>query len=283
MFLISEQAENDALGTIIVVLTLISLVMILLERLYRGVEAIYAEWFDRPFVVHFYLFRQKLSPSRKHILTKKVAFYNNLSDNQKANFEHRVARFIKSKNFIGRKGLTITDEIMVEVAATAVMITFGMRHYRIANIDHILVYPSVFYSKTNHQYHKGEFNPKIRTLVFSWEHFREGFDITNDKLNLGIHEFTHAIQFDFMQQKHVSAIIFNYGNKTIHSLLKNNPSLKKRLITSRFFRDYAYTNQFEFLAVILESFFEAPTQFKMQFPKLYKAVKTMLNFKFAPY
>ncbi|WP_410603855.1 zinc-dependent peptidase, partial [Bacillus sp. SIMBA_008] len=46
-----------------------------------------------------------------------------------------------------------------------------------------------------------------------------------------------------------------------------------------YFREYAYTNKFEFLAVILEHFFETPEIFKREFPELYLNVKTMINFK----
>ena len=59
--------------------------------------------------------------------------------------------------------------------------------------------------------------------------------------------------------------------------------LKTDLVSSKFLRDYAFTNQFEFLSVILETFIESPEQFKSQFPSIYEKVKTMLNFNFPGY
>ncbi|WP_374707785.1 zinc-dependent peptidase [Flavobacterium sp. J372] len=50
-------------------------------------------------------------------------------------------------------------------------------------------------------------------------------------------------------------------------------------MASGYLRDYAYTNQFEFLAVVLEHFFETPTEFKQRFPELYGMVKRMINFR----
>jgi Mlc titration factor MtfA (ptsG expression regulator) len=56
------------------------------------------------------------------------------------------------------------------------------------------------------------------------------------------------------------------------------PANYKRLIESNYFRIYAYTNEFEFIAVILEHFFETPKEFKAEFPELYEKVKVMINF-----
>ncbi|MEH6535190.1 MAG: zinc-dependent peptidase [Psychroserpens sp.] len=66
-------------------------------------------------------------------------------------------------------------------------------------------------------------------------------------------------------------------------LLDNDAELKSKLITSQFLREYAFTNQFEFLSVILETFIESPESFRTQFPNLYKKVKTMLGFNFTGY
>ena len=58
----------------------------------------------------------------------------------------------------------------------------------------------------------------------------------------------------------------------------DNTELKKQLIASGFLRDYAYENQFEFVAVLLEHFFESPQEFKTKFPEMYTKVKQMINF-----
>ena len=52
---------------------------------------------------------------------------------------------------------------------------------------------------------------------------------------------------------------------------------------SKYFRSYAYTNQYEFIAAVIESFIESPAEFRGQFPQVYDKVKQMLNFNFAGY
>jgi len=54
---------------------------------------------------------------------------------------------------------------------------------------------------------------------------------------------------------------------------------REQLMQSHYFRIYAFTNQFEFLAVILENYFETPLEFKTRFPDLYEKVGLMLNQK----
>ena len=62
------------------------------------------------------------------ILNDQFEFYSKLPIKQKQYFEHRVAKFIKQYPFYGKDGLEITDEIQVLIAATAIMLTFGMRN-----------------------------------------------------------------------------------------------------------------------------------------------------------
>lgn len=268
---------------IFIIIFFVGMSLVILYKFYRYFEQLYAERHKKPFFVHRYLFLRTLSQQQKAILVNEVAFYNRLSVKEKQFFEHRVATFIKEKNFYGRKEFEITDEVLILISSTAVMLTFGFKEYLIELLSNIVVYPSIFYSKANEDYHKGEFNPHVQTLVMSWEHFKEGFDITNDNVNLGIHEFTHAIHLNSLQSDTVSAVVFNDGYDALIHILSNNELLRQELIRSRYFRDYAFTNQYEFLAVIFEAFFESPDEFKQQFPDIYSKTRQMLNFDFAKY
>ena len=58
----------------------------------------------------------------------------------------------------------------------------------------------------------------------------------------------------------------------------SNETLRKDLLNSGFLREYAFENQYEFVAVLLEHFFESPEEFKSKFPSIYIKVKEMLNY-----
>lgn len=250
-----------------------------LHRVFVLIERGYAKKYRKPLFRDFSIYKQKLNSESKLILESNFSFYKQLSNSQKQLFEHRLACFINDKKFIGREGLAITPEKKVLIGATAIMLTFGYRDYLIRILSNIVIYPDSFYSKINDNLHNGEFNPKLNTLVLSWKHFKEGYNIENDNLNLGIHEFTHAIHIDSIYNSGVNSIIFNQSYKELKGYLDANEDIKTKLIESRYFREYAYTNQFEFIAVIVETFLETPILFEAQFPFLYKKVKQMLNFK----
>ena len=270
-------------GNTIVAVFVTALIFMILYFSFRMVEMAYVMRNKRPLYNHIYFKLKKLNLNQQSILRNRFKFYNKLNDKQKQHFEHRVASFIIDKTFIGREGQQISDEIEVLVSATAVMLTFGFRDFYIGLIDKIFVYPGKFYSNANNEYHKGELNPRLGALVISWEHFERGFEIGNDNLNLGIHEFAHAIHLNSMKERDVSSTIFKDSFKELTDYLSENKPLRDELIASEYFREYAYTNHFEFLAVIIESFIETPVQFKSHFPRIYGLTKQMLNFNFAGY
>ncbi|SFA77558.1 hypothetical protein SAMN05660845_0479 [Flavobacterium swingsii] len=253
-------------------------VALFIAFIYTVAEDNYGLLFNKPFYVHFYPNVKSLSANQFYILKKQFNYYNTLPDNKKKYFEHRVATFIKKYKFIGNEGFVITDEVRILIASTSVMLTFGMRNYLYSNIDKIIVYPKEYYSTIGEVYHKGEFNPRMRAIVFSWHDFKEGFEITNDNLNLGIHEFAHVLHFHGLKSDDASAVIFSRMYNQIQKEV-NHPVNREKLINSEYFRIYAYTNQFEFLAVILEYYFESPDLFEQEFPQLYSNVGKMLNNK----
>ena len=249
----------------------------------RTIEIAYVMRKKRPLFIHKYLFLRTLTQKQQYILRQRFFFYKKLTKQQQRYFEHRVASFIKDKDFISREGIVISDEIKVLVSSTAIMLTFGFRDYYIGLINKIFIYPDAFFSNTNKNYHKGEFNPRLKSIVLSWEDFKEGYEISNDNLNLGIHEFTHAIHLNSRKEHDVSSNIFQDSFNELITLLTSNDALKQKLISSKYFREYAYSNQYEFLAVIIETFIETPQEFKSQFPLVYSKIKLMLNFNFADY
>jgi MtfA peptidase len=249
----------------------------------RTIEIGYVMRNKRPLFIHKYLFLRKLTQKQQSILNQHFHFYKKLTKQEQYYFVHRVASFIKDKDFVGREGLVITDEVKVLVSATAIMLTFGFRNFYIGLINKIFIYPEAFFSIVNKDYHKGEFNPRLKTIVLSWKDFKKGFKLPHDNINLGIHEFAHAIHLNTRKEHDVSSNIFQDTFGELMNLLTNNDVLKQKLTKSEYFRDYAYSNQYEFVAVIIETFIESPTEFKAQFPVVYSKVKQMLNFNFAGY
>ena len=278
-----EILEQQIIHTYIIPIGVVIIALFVFYRIFKIIQFYYASKYKKPLYNHLYFRLKKLTPLQLSILKNQYTFFRKLSPKHQTYFEHRVAVFIKEHEFIGKQNLEITDEMKVIIAATSTMLNFGFRNYRIKLLDKILIYPGEFYSKMNDSMHKGEFNPAYRAIIFSWEDVLHGYSIENDNFNLAIHEFVHAIHLDCLNQKELKAAIFINGFSDIVHFLETKPDYKKQLVESKYFRDYAYTNQFEFLSVIIETFIETPEAFKSQFPELYILVKRMLNFNFANY
>lgn len=290
MLLILEFDDYSFIGNIILGILLcgvLFLVFLFIRKIITtvldGIEMLYASFTKRPIFIHFYLFKRKLTPGQRFILESEFSFYNKLDDRNKRFFQHRVATFLKKKIFEGKKGLVITEEVKVLVSATAIMLTFGFRNYLIQFVKRIIIYPTEYYSRFSKTLNKGEFNPRLKTLVLSWDNFLEGYRIDNDKLNLGIHEFAHAIHFNSIKAEDINSIIFVDTFNALRTKLNEDVKLKQALEHSELLRDYAFTNDSELLAVLIETFIESSVEFKQQFPSIYALVKQMLNFKFSGY
>lgn len=263
----------------------VGIVLFIIHRVVHFFEMAYVEYVNkRLFYNHVYVKKKELSNSQRSVLQQNIKFYNGLSTKHKSYFEHRVYKTIQRLEFIGKE-LEINDEMKVVISATLVKLTFGLRDYKIKSVERILIYPEEFFSLTNKTYHKGEFNLGYKALVLSWKDVLHGYHIEDDNLNLAVHEFIHAIHFYYMDVRGIStsSAIFLDSYNELTEDLNNNTELKEALVSSNYLRDYAYTNQYEFLAVIIESFIETPYEFRSQFPQLYRKVKEMLNFNFSGY
>jgi Mlc titration factor MtfA (ptsG expression regulator) len=224
----------------------------------------------------FVLFADKFPDEQRAIVAKEISFYNKLTLKQQRVFEHRVLRFIRYHTFVGREELFVTERMQLLISATAIMITFGFNRYLFSKFETILVYPEHYFSNITQEYHKGEANPSYKTIVFSWEDFQEGIKIEDDNLNLGIHEFTHALHFSFLTERSYSGSQFLKQYKLLLLSLRNKDA-QKRLIEMEYLREYGFENQYEFLSVLVEHFFETPEEFRSKLPTIYNRVKLMLN------
>ncbi|MDT7830853.1 zinc-dependent peptidase [Flavobacteriaceae bacterium S356] len=170
----------------------------------------------------------------------------------------------------------VTDNCKVILGSIYIMMTFGMRHYLTNTFNKIIIYPDVFHSKMNKALHKGEFNPMLGIVVFSWKDVVAGIEIENDNLHLGIHEFAHVLSIHSKKSNDSGAIVFSSGVDELLDYLSVGKNLH-HIKNLGYIRKYAFTNSFEFIAVLLEYYFESPEVFKKLLPDVYNIIRKMLN------
>ncbi len=257
------------------------ILLICLYYILRFLETVYAKYYHKPYFVHLYVFQKKLTAQQKQPLLQ-FPFYQKLHKKEQKFFEHRIHCFLENTKIHGRDGFVVDEEVMVTIAMIAVMLTFGMRNYLLEYLQTILIYPTAYFSVMNQTQHKGEYNPRLKTLVLSWEDFVYGNQVDDDAVNLGIHELTHAIHYNSIKNNDISSELFYDTFLELEQYL-GDEALREKLNSSNVLRDYAFTDKFEFVAVLIEVFIESPEKLKGDFPNVYVLVKRMLNFGFAGY
>lgn len=258
------------------IVVLLLFVSLKVYMVFGFLESVFMLFTHRPFVVHLYGFTRRLPLQEQQYLRQYFSFYKHLSPRYQRYFEHRVERFIRHYKWLPRDGFVLSRNAQLLIAATAVELTFGLRKYLMKSFETIVIYPSAYTSVNTGALHKGEFNPGAKAIVFSWEDFYKGLQHTSDNLNLGLHEFAHALQFHGLKSNDASAMVFSEQYKKMIQYF-DTEEVRNGLMKTDFFRDYAFSNRVEFFAVVLEHFFESPEEFKQRFPTLYSKVSRMLN------
>ena len=220
---------------------------------------------------------KKITATERQFIAQFLKPFDDLNPEQRKTFLARFAWFKSKKHFVFYGNIQNKEEIQAYVTASAILLTLGMVNYRFErSIKRIIVYPSKYYSRISRNHHIGEYNPRLKTLVFSAEGLKDGFSIPNDNVNLGIHEVAHALMIETFRKPSFEARRFQMGLAKIKELY-DSEAFMERLSSSTYFREYGKTNFVEFFAVLAENFVETPLEFKQQFPQLYELVRIMLN------
>lgn len=217
----------------------------------------------------------RLDHTDRQVLRQQGRFYATLSPADQARFEKRIVDLVYEKDWIGR-GVQVSREMKVRIAAAIAQVTFGFEDLLLLHFRRVIIHPGAYRNPRTGRQHIGEVVPGAGTLVFSWQHFLEGFDTPDDARNVGVHEVAHALWFenhipnaedDFLPPR-----LLRHWEK-----LAGEEILRIKAGQSGLFRAYAGTNQAEFFAVAVEYFFEQPLIFSERLPSLYGTLCNLLR------
>ena len=166
------------------------------------------------------------------------------------------------------------------------------------NLVEILVYPKNF--DENYQYVKnsgrqilGLVTNTASTMILSKPALYHGFRNTTDKLNVGFHEFIHAVDGGDGAIDGVPALLIK--REDVKEWLRVVKQESKRIEEGHSdINPYALTNNAEFFSVASEYFFENPDAMSEKYPELYNILmkifkqdtkamfKSILKYMFRP-
>ena len=220
------------------------------------------------------------------IIKRNVPFYRLLPPKDKEELQRHILIFTCEKSFEGCRGLEITDEIKVTIAAQACMLLLHRETDYYPGLRSILVYPQAYVAHETQHLHGGVVaeGHDIRlgeswhrgSIVLSWDDVRRSAADIHDGHNVVFHEFAH--QLDSSGAKGDSTPILRNRSTYIawaRILQKDYEKLRRDVSRNRntFLNKYGATNPAEFFAVATECFFEQPEQLQEIHPDLYDELK----------
>lgn len=220
------------------------------------------------------------------IVKRNVPVYKRLSPADQKELLRHILIFLHEKYFEGCRGLQITDEIKVTIAAYACILLLHRKTDYYPGLSAILVYPQAYVARQKQHLCGGIVaeGEEIRigeswhsgTVVLSWDDVRRKACDVHDGHNVVFHEFAH--QLDSSGAKFDSTPIFENHSTYITwaRVLRKEYYNLCTAVTSKhrsLLDEYGAQNPAEFFAVATECFFERPLELRKLLPDLYEELK----------
>jgi len=218
-------------------------------------------------------------------LERNVPFYKALTKEERKRLEGIARILTEEKNWEGCGGLTMDEEIKLNISAQAALLILNLDHHYYQSVDSVLVYPSAFL--VPQKQHAGGIllegtKPALGVahhrgpVVLSWESARQGAYDPTDGHNVVFHEFAHKLD-----------LLDWYADGTPPLESRERYDAWKEIMTEEYqalsdrarkgratlLDKYGATDPAEFFAVATECFFERPKPLKEKHPKLYDLLR----------
>jgi Mlc titration factor MtfA (ptsG expression regulator) len=215
----------------------------------------------------------------RRILRRRAPLVARLPPELQLRLKRHIQVFLAEKPFIGCRGLKITNDIRVTIAAHACLLLLG--HQRpdcYPRLRQVLVYPDAFVADRERPLGAGLVQSQRHTLageswtqgqvILSWADVVAGASDPTDGHNVALHEFAHQIDQDSgvadgRPWRPDPAKRRQWARVMDEALerLRNEPSTA--------IDSYGASDPAEFFAVVTEAFFERPRELAAEAPAVY--------------
>ena len=214
-------------------------------------------------------------------LKRDVHLYRRLPDDLRDHLHGRINVFLDEKAFHGCRGLAITNDIRLTIAAQACLLILNRETTFFPGFTTILVYPDTFVvpvaahdgpletheiqAREGESWHRGP-------VVLSWADVVHDAADRHDGCNVVLHEFAHKLdeQNDVMDGLPILDTDSHYRSwaevlRREYGLLRADVERDDEGVLD----EYGATSPAEFFAVATETFFEMPGELEREHPLLY--------------
>lgn len=232
-----------------------------------------------------HLARQPFPAQWRHLLRRQVPLFTRLPADLQLRLKGLMQVFLAEKPIIGCRGLVVTDEMRITIAALACLPLLGAARGVYPELRQVLLYPSSFVVQRAEPGVGGLVHEGPRVLageswsqgqvLLAWDEVLRSAAQPGDGHNVVIHEFAHqldqaggpangapqlASRDEYAAWSRVMQAEFD---RLQQRLARGEPGL---------IDPYGATNPAEFFAVVSELFFEQPTLLAAYHPALYRVL-----------
>lgn len=229
---------------------------------------------------------QPFPPAWRRLLRRHVPLVARLPARQQLRLKGLMQVFLAEKPIIGCRGLKVTDEMRVTIAALACLPLLGAARGLYPELRQVLLYPSAFVVERPVTASGGVLSDQRRVLageswsqgqvLLAWDEVKRGAATPGDGHNVVIHEFAHQLDQAGGQANGAPALATAADYRRWSTVMQNEfDALRARLAHGEptLIDPYGATEPAEFFAVISELFFERPLELAAAHPALYAELR----------
>jgi Mlc titration factor MtfA (ptsG expression regulator) len=220
------------------------------------------------------------------IVDQNVHQYERLSGAERAKLRKDLRVLVAEKDWEACRGLEMTDEIRVTIAAQACLLTLGFDSDSYPDVTTILVYPTEFVAPERRERPGGvvhEFRSRRigeawthGPVVISWADALAGGRGESDGRNVVLHEFAHKLDMRTGPPDGVPKLMNDAQYREWEAVMSCEFAelvSRSHAGDSTLLDTYGATHAAEFFACATECFFERPVEMREQHPRLYGALQ----------
>lgn len=222
-------------------------------------------------------------PEWREILRRRVPYVRALPADLQLRLKQHIQVFLAEKPIIGCRGLVVTDEMRVTIAAQACLLILNRPDGYYPKLRQILLYPAAFlvdrvqagFGGVQHERREalsGESWSRGQ-VILSWEDAAQDAAVPDDGRNVVIHEFAHQLDQQDGPANGAPALPTRARRDAWARVMSGEYARLKetmRLGLPTLINPYGATDPAEFFAVISEVFFERPERLAAEHPELYQ-------------
>jgi Mlc titration factor MtfA (ptsG expression regulator) len=216
-------------------------------------------------------------------LERELRFYGALPAELRARLDGLVQQFLAEKEFVGCRGLEVSLEMKLTIAAQACLLVVNRPAQVYDDLYSVLIYPAAFVAPDEHHDEAGVVHRHDQVLsgqtwdthriILSWDDVQASAIERGAGFNVVYHEFAHYLD---AEDGRVNGAPF-LGEPAHYerwSRVMNEEFAKLRAAAARneptLIDPYGAEDPGEFFAVVTETFFELPLELREEHAALYE-------------